>query len=114
MRVWVAAMALAAFDSSANAAELSGPLAPATAQEGSSAQAQVWFERALALDIGAAGAPNAVQAFAAMRRAANSGHTQAAFNVAAMLDSGRGAPRDVVQAAIWYARQRRRQPSRRL
>ena len=35
MRVWVAAMALAAFDSSANAAELSGPLAPATAQEGS-------------------------------------------------------------------------------
>ena len=104
MRVWVAAMALAAFNSSANAAELSGPLAPATAQEGSSAQAQVWFERALALDIGAAGAPNAVQAFAAMRRAANSGHTQAAFNVAAMLDSGRGAPRDVVQAAIWYAR----------
>ena len=104
MRVWVAAMALAAFNSSVNAAELSGPLAPATAQEGSSAQAQVWFERALALDIGAAGAPNAVQAFAAMRRAANSGHTQAAFNVAAMLDSGRGAPRDVVQAAIWYAR----------
>ena len=39
-----------------------------------------------------------------MRRAAESGHTQAAFNVAAMLDSGRGAPRDVAQAAIWYAR----------
>ena len=34
----------------------------------------------------------------------NLGHTQAAFNVAAMLDSGRGAPRDVAQAAIWYAR----------
>ena len=30
--------------------------------------------------------------------------TQAAFNVAVMLDSGRGAPRDVAQAAIWYAR----------
>ena len=39
-----------------------------------------------------------------MRRAADLGHTQAAFNVAAMLDSGRGAPRDVAQAAIWYAR----------
>ena len=39
-----------------------------------------------------------------MRRAAESGHVQAAFNVAAMLDSGRGAPRDVAQAAIWYAR----------
>jgi TPR repeat protein len=32
------------------------------------------------------------------------GHTQAQFNVAAMLDSGRGAPRDVAQASIWYAR----------
>ena len=50
------------------------------------------------------GAPDAVQAFAAMRHAAESGHTQAAFNVAAMLDTGRGAPRDVAQAAIWYAR----------
>ena len=39
-----------------------------------------------------------------MRRAANLGHTQAAFNVAVMLDSGRGAPRDVAQAALWYAR----------
>ena len=39
-----------------------------------------------------------------MRHAAESGHTQAAFNVAVMLDSGRGAARDVVQAAIWYAR----------
>jgi hypothetical protein len=32
------------------------------------------------------------------------GHTEAQFNVAAMLDSGRGAPRDVAQASIWYAR----------
>ena len=102
--VWVAAMAMAALSSSARAAELSGSPAAPPAQEGNSAQAQVWFERALALDIGAAGAPDAVQAFAAMRHAAESGHTQAAFNVAAMLDSGRGAPRDVAQAAIWYAR----------
>ena len=39
-----------------------------------------------------------------MRRAADAGHTQAAFNVAVMLNSGRGAPRDLAQAAIWYAR----------
>jgi hypothetical protein len=66
--------------------------------------AQIWFERALSLDIGDAGAPDAVQAFAAMRRSADLGNTQAEFNVAAMLDSGRGAPRDVAQASIWYAR----------
>ena len=102
-RVCVAAMAIAAVNSSANAAGISDPSAP-VAEEGGLAQAQVWFERALALDIGAAGAPDAVQAFAAMRRAGESGHTQAAFNVAVMLDSGRGAPRDVAQAAVWYAR----------
>jgi len=88
---------------SANADEVSHPLASASVRE-TSAQAQVWFERALSLDIGAAGAPDAAQAFAAMRRAADAGHTQAAFNVGVMLDSGRGAPRDVSQAAIWYAR----------
>jgi hypothetical protein len=101
-KVWVAATIIAALASSATAAELPGPLASAPAEgEG---PAQVWFERALSLDIGAAGAPDATQAFAAMRRAADLGHTQAAFNVAVMLDSGRGAPRDVAQAAIWYAR----------
>jgi Sel1 repeat len=105
-RVWVAAiaMAIAAVNSPASAAELSGSLVPASAKEEGAAQAQIWFERALSLDIGAAGTPNAVQAFAAMRHAAESGHTQAAFNVAVMLDSGRGAPRDLVQAGIWYAR----------
>jgi Sel1 repeat len=101
-RVWLAAALLAAATSSSNAAELSGPSAPASAEE--DGPAQVWFERALSLDIGAAGPPDAVQAFAAMRRAADLGHTQAAFNVAVMLDSGRGAPRDVGQAAVWYAR----------
>ena len=103
-KVWVAAMAIAAVASSASAAELSGAPTPGPAKEEDSAQAQIWFERALSLDIGAAGAPDAVQAFTAMRHAAESGHTQAAFNVAVMLDSGHGAPRDVVQAAIWYAR----------
>jgi hypothetical protein len=96
-RIGAAAVAIAAVSSSANAAEASTPL-----EEKESAQ--IWFERALSLDIGDAGAPYAVQAFAAMRRAANLGNTQAEFNVAAMLDSGRGAPRDVAQASIWYAR----------
>ena len=103
-RVWVAAMAIAAANSSANPAEVSSPVTPTSTEEKGSEQAQVWVERALSLDIGAAGAPDAVQAFAAMRRAAELGHTQAEFNVAAMLDSGRGAPRDVAQASIWYAR----------
>ena len=103
-RICVAAMAIAAVSSSASAAEVLSPAAPAPTEEKGSAQAQVWFERALSLDIGAEGAPDAVQAFAAMRRAAELGHTQAEFNVAAMLDSGRGAPRDVAQASIWYAR----------
>jgi hypothetical protein len=103
-RVWVAALAVAAINSAAIDAGVSDASAPAPAEEGGPAQAQVWFERALALDIGAAGAPDAVRAFAAMRHAAEFGHTQAAFNVAAMLDSGRGAPPDVAQAAIWYAR----------
>jgi Sel1 repeat len=99
---WVAATIIAALASSANAAELSAPLASAPADEAGAAQ--VWFERALSLDTGAAGSPDAIQAFAAMRRAADLGHTQAAFNVAVMLDSGRGAPRDVAEAAVWYAR----------
>jgi hypothetical protein len=103
-RACLAAIAIAAVNSSVSAAGVSDPSTPSPAEEGGLAQAQVWFERALALDIGAAGAPDAVQAFAAMRRAAESGHTQAAFNVAVMLDSGRGAPRDIAQAAVWYAR----------
>jgi hypothetical protein len=103
-RVCVAAMAFAAPDLAASAAEVLRPVTPAPTEEKGSAQAQVWFERALSLDIGVEGAPDAVQAFAAMRRAAELGHTQAEFNVAAMLDSGRGAPRDVAQASIWYAR----------
>jgi Sel1 repeat len=98
----LAAIAIAAFNASANAEGAPSPNAPDAT--GEKASAQIWFERALSLDIGDAGAPDAVQAFAAMRRAADLGNTQAEFNVAAMLDSGRGAPRDVAQASIWYAR----------
>jgi Sel1 repeat len=101
-RIGAAAVALAAVSSQADAAEASRPYA-LTPTEGNDS-AQIWFERALSLDIGDAGARDAVQAFAAMRRAADLGNTQAAFNVGAMLDSGRGAPRDVAQASIWYAR----------
>jgi hypothetical protein len=99
-QVGIATIAIATLGSSVSAAEAPSPMTPAPAEE----KAQVWFERALSLDIGDAGAPDAVQAFAAMRRAAVLGHAQAAFNVAAMLDSGRGAPRDVAEASIWYAR----------
>jgi len=101
-RVCIAAMAIATGHSPANAVDVSSSDASAPTEE--KVSAQVWFERALSLDIGAAGAPDAVQAFSAMRRAAELGHTQAEFNVAAMLDSGRGAPRDVAQASTWYAR----------
>ncbi|PZR88405.1 MAG: hypothetical protein DLM68_07405 [Hyphomicrobiales bacterium] len=38
------------------------------------------------------------------RQAAEAGLTQAAFNVAVMLDSGAGVPRDGAEAALWYAR----------
>ena len=101
-RIGAAAVAIAAVSSSPNAAETSSADASAPMEQKDSAQ--IWFERALSLDIGDAGAPDAVQAFAAMRRAADLGNTQAEFNVAAMLDSGRGTPRDVAQASIWYAR----------
>jgi TPR repeat protein len=96
--LWIAALAVAVTLSSACAADASS-----AAPEGS-AEAQVWFERALALDLGAGGAPDAILAFDAMRRAAEAGHPQAAFNVAVMLDSGRGARRNVAEAAVWYAR----------
>ena len=68
------------------------------------AQAQIWFERALRLDTGVDGAPDAVAAYAEMRRAADAGHADAAFNVAVMLDSGRGTQKDASRAAVWYAR----------
>jgi Sel1 repeat len=101
-RIGAAAVVIAAVSSSANAGEASSPDASTSMEEKD--PAQIWFERALSLDLGDAGAPDAVQAFAAMRRAADLGNTQAEFNVGAMLDSGRGAPRDMALASIWYAR----------
>ena len=55
-RVWVAAMAIVVVALSASAAELSGAPTSGPAKEEGSPQAQIWFERALALDVGAAGA----------------------------------------------------------
>jgi Sel1 repeat len=94
----VAGIAAAAFSA------IAGEASNSPRKGEASAQAAIWFEQGLALDLGVAGSPDATQAFAAMRRAAEAGHEQAAFNVAAMLDSGRGAPRDLAQAAVWYAR----------
>ena len=88
----------------ASAAGLPDAPPPVGDEVQSSAQARIWFERALALDTGAEGAPDAARAFDAMRRAAEAGHPLAAFNVGVMLDSGRGAPRNVAEAAVWYAR----------
>ena len=98
------ATAIAIICPAAGAAAGPVSVAPNPAEEEGSEQAQVWFERALELDLGAAGAHDAIDAFAAMRRAADAGHPQAAFNVAVMLDSGRGTPRDMTQAAVWYGR----------
>jgi Sel1 repeat len=93
------------FASIARAEDVAGERAEvSTSIDASSAQARIWFERGLALDLGIEGPPDPAQAFVAMKRAADAGHAEAAFNVAAMLDSGRGVPRDVDQAAVWYAR----------
>lgn len=59
-----------------------------------------WFAEAIRLDEEG----KADQAFALFRRAAEAGMSQAEFNVAVMLDSGRGVERDVAQSATWYAR----------
>lgn len=64
--------------------------------------ARAWFDKAVQVDTGSQAA--APVAFAWFRRAAEAGLPEAEFNVAAMLDSGRGVAADVRQAAIWYAR----------
>ena len=56
-RVCIAAMAIATLNLSASAAEVLGPDKPAPTDEKGSPQAQVWFERALSLDLGAEGRP---------------------------------------------------------
>jgi hypothetical protein len=84
--------------SSANAGGPSSADAPAPT--GEKDQGQVWFEHTLSTSARQE-RPTPSQAFE-MRRSTDLGHTQAEFNVVAILDSGCGAPRDVARAAIWY------------
>jgi TPR repeat protein len=61
------------------------------------------FREAIRLDL--TGNPADVRrAFELYHRAAQAGLPDAQFNVAVMLDSGRGVARDPMQAALWYAR----------
>ena len=62
--------------------------------------ASSWFDEAARSDAGG----DAERAFTLYRRAAEAGLPAAEFNVAVMLDSGRGVEADVAQAATWYAR----------
>ena len=59
-----------------------------------------WFNDAIRADA----AGDAASAFASYRRAAEAGMPTAEFNVAVMLDSGRGVAADLAGAATWYAR----------
>ena len=61
------------------------------------------FREALRQDL-MGGSTGARLAFDTYRRAAEGGLPEAQFNVAIMLDSGRGVSPDVAQAATWYAR----------
>ncbi len=74
-------------------------LAPSLAK---AADPTPWFDKAVQYDLGGEG--EAPLAFAWYRRAAEAGLPEAEFNVAVMLDSGRGVARDITQAATWYAR----------
>jgi hypothetical protein len=71
-------------------------LDPARAQD-----AGALFQEALRRDMEGGGTEAAFQLYF---RAAEAGHPEAQFNVAAMLDTGRGVTPDVSQAATWYAR----------
>ena len=59
-----------------------------------------WFDEAVRLDSEG----QTHLAFASFLRSAEAGWPEAEFNVAVMLDSGRGVTRDVKLAALWYAR----------
>ena len=59
-----------------------------------------WFSEAVRRDAEG----DASLAYSLYRRAAEAGMPEAEFNVAVMLDSGRGVRADVAQAATWYAR----------
>lgn len=78
----------------------------AFAQSATSAGAEdssALFREALRQDL-KGGPADARLAFDMYRRAAEAGLPEAQFNVAIMLDSGRGVSPDVAQAATWYAR----------
>ena len=60
------------------------------------------FDEALRSDLDDVG--HASLAFAKFRQAAEAGLPEAEFNVAVMLDSGRGVAPDASQSATWYAR----------
>ena len=64
--------------------------------------ASVWFNRAVQYDLNGSG--DTTLAFAWYRRAAEAGMPEAEFNVAVMLDSGRGVRPDLAAPAIWTAR----------
>lgn len=63
---------------------------------------QAIFDEAVRVELSGDG--NAARAFALYRQAADAGLPAAQFNVAVMLDSGRGMQKDLQQAAVWYAR----------
>ena len=61
------------------------------------------FEQAVQIELHG-GAAAASAAFALYEQAAEQGLPEAEFNLAVMLDSGRGVPRDIARAATLYAR----------
>lgn len=81
------------------AALLSDVFSPALAAGG---EPIAWFEQGVRADAGDPG--GAARAYAWYLKAAEAGLPEAEFNVAAMLDSGRGVRPDAAEAATWYAR----------
>ncbi len=68
----------------------------------SAEDATIWFDKAVQYDL--SGGDAVPLAYEWYKRAAEAGLPEAEFNVAVMLDSGRGVEHDIAQAAIWYAR----------
>lgn len=79
-----------------------GPLPPSASSVPATEQIAL-FKEALRHDV-TGGPAEVAQAFQLYKRAAEAGLPEAQFNVAVMLDSGRGVAADLPQAAIWYAR----------
>jgi TPR repeat protein len=62
------------------------------------------FQLATRYDLGEQGEQDPSLAFRWYRRAADAGLPEAEFNVAVMLDSGRGVGKNLTEAANWYGR----------